>query len=344
MKVVKQLPSVTVFDPRERQQPRLPDVASPRAAKPATQGGQATPAERNAGKGASFNIQLNQQLTAMQSADGYLADLAGRLSNLKLSLGRELASPQAGDKNALRAAIREVNDLLQERGKRSGNALDASLRLRLNEPVRSRFSLEGLDSIEAVQASGRETLLFSGGRALREPVAVVLDEGLSAEQVLRRFNASLGQAGIRAELDSDGALRFSAREGDWQALKGQLAVQGEGRLFPREKARVASRDEGLQPFPEPRDDAFRELRQVLDSVIATLDRISALRDQLSHRQDDVRDFLARQESQDERQWAQSFAASVFALMGRSATSYTALTQTVVAQANLSRFAVVSLLS
>ncbi|WP_346770505.1 hypothetical protein [Pseudomonas sp. 273] len=79
-------------------------------------------------------------------------------------------------------------------------------------------------------------------------------------------------------------------------------------------------------------------------MIDALDRIGTLRDQLRQRQGEIREFLARQADRDEQQWAQDYAASVFNLVRDSGSSYAAVTRTVVAQANLSRFAVVSLLS
>lgn len=91
-------------------------------------------------------------------------------------------------------------------------------------------------------------------------------------------------------------------------------------------------------------DSFRELRRLLDTVITGLDKVTALREQLSNRQKEIREFLARQAHADEKQWAMDFSRSVFNLMQRSPTSYAAVTQTVVAQATISRFAVVSLLS
>ena len=58
----------------------------------------------------------------------------------------------------------------------------------------------------------------------------------------------------------------------------------------------------------------------------------------------ARHLHAQQADVDEQQWAKDFSHSVFNLMQRSPSSYAAVTQTVVAQANISRFAVVSLLS
>ena len=60
--------------------------------------------------------------------------------------------------------------------------------------------------------------------------------------------------------------------------------------------------------------------------------------------EEIREFLARHAEQNEREWARDFAGEVFNLMSRSPSSYAAVTQTVVAQANISRSSVVSLLS
>lgn len=343
MKIGKQLPAVSAINPQERREALLRDAPAPlRAGAPAE-----TPhTETTPSKNTSFSLQLNQQLSSMQSADSYLGDLQVRLSQLKLNLSRQISSPQPNGEESIRQTVQQVGELLKERSKRSGNSLDANLKLRLTEPVRSRFSLQGLESLEKIRQSGRETLLFSGGRQLAEPVAVVLDDEMSDEQILRRFNGSLGQAGIRAELDQNGELKFSAREGDWQKLKDQLAVQGEGKLFDKGRyVRVQSEDEQLLSFPEELQlDSFRELRRLLDSVVAGLDKVTSLREQLSNRQQEMREFLARQAHADEKQWAMDFSRSVFNLMQRSPSSYAAVTQTVVAQATISRFAVVSLLS
>ncbi len=343
MKIGKQLPAVSAINPQERREALLRDAPAPlRAGTP----GDTLPVETTTSKTTSFSLQLNQQLSSMQSADSYLGDLQTRLSQLKLNLSRQISSPQPDGEDAIQQSVNQLNELLKARSKRSGNSLDANLKLRLTEPVRSRFSLQGLESLDTIRQSGRETLLFSGGRQLAEPVAVVLDDGMTDEQILRRFNGSLGQAGIRAELDQNGELKFSAREGDWQKLKGQLAVQGEGKLFAKGNyVRVQSQEEQLLNFPEELQlDSFRELRRLLDSVVAGLDKVTALREQLSNRQQEIREFLARQAHADEKQWAMDFSRSVFNLMQRSPSSYAAVTQTVVAQATISRFAVVSLLS
>lgn len=302
-------------------------------------------ANARAGTNGGFNLQLNHQLSSMQATDRYLGDLAEQLSGLKLTISRQLSSATHNEREAIARGLQQVNTLLDERSKRTSQSLDANFNLRLNEPLRSRFSLPGLESLDAIKRSGKETLVFTAGRALQEPLAVVLDEAMGDEQVLRTFNAGLGSAGIRAELDHQGALKFSMPENDWQALKDQLRVKGEGKLFAAAATQVQPTEEGLLGFdPAQARESVRDLRQLLDSVVAALDRIGTLRQQLSQRQDDVREFLARQESQDEKRWALNFASAVFNISGRKASNYSAVSQTVIAQAQLTRFAVVSLLS
>ena len=304
---------------------------------------------RASGSGGGFNLQLNQQLSSMQATDRYLGDLAEQLSSLKLSISRQLTSTTNNEREPIARGLQQVNTLLDERSKRTSQSLDANFNLRLNEPLRSRFSLPGLESTEAIKRSGKETLVFTAGRALKEPLAVVFDESMSDEQVLRNLNAGMGSAGIRAELDQQGALKFSMPENDWQALKDQLRVKGEGKLFANASTQVQPKEEGLLGFDPAQaqahtKDNLRDMRQLLDSVVTALDRIGTLRQQLSQRQDDVREFLARQESQDEKQWALNFANAVFNINGRKASSYSSVAQTVIAQAQLTRFSVVSLLS
>lgn len=345
MKIGKDLPNVTAITPQDGRRPLPASGTFSRQTQPAAE--ERAAVRRGLSAAAGFNIQLNRQLSSMQLAERYLSDLENRLSQLKLSLGRVLTgAAQQAEKAAIQREIREINQLLEQRARRTGNALGPTLKLSLNEPARTRFSIQGLESIEAIQRAGKETLLFSAGRQLSEPVAVVLDEGLSEQQILRRFNATLGQAGIRAELDDNGALKFTARESDWQQIKPELMVQGEGKLFAADRPTpvVSHEEQAIQPLPTPEEDSERQLRSLLDTVLAALDKVSQLREQLSARQKEVREFLAQHADQDEREWADGFAKSVFSVMHRSPSSYSAVLQAVAAQANLSRYAVVSLLS
>lgn len=354
MKIEKQLPVTTALDPRApTYDPRatthapLPEQSSKArpAREPLLQNNR--PAETLNHKESGFSLQLNQQLSSMQAADHYLGELSVQLSALKLNISRQLSNAQSNqERDTINRRLEKLNELLKERSKLSGESLDATLKLRLNEPLRSRFSLQGLESIDAIQRSGQETLIFTAGRAFAEPIAVVLEDGMNTEQILRRLNGSLGQAGVRAELDQEGALKFSVQEKDWVKMKEQLRIQGEGKLFAKGNfTKVGSHEDAFGEFPaDINQGSQRELRQLLESVVASLDRVTALREQLSQRQADVREFLARQENLDEQHWARTFADAVFNLQMRKPSQYAVVSQTVIAQANLTRFAVVSLLS
>jgi hypothetical protein len=343
IKVDKQLPATSAIDA----QPRRASVAQGGIQRSVRAEPVSTPLVQpyNNRQNASFSLQLNQQLTSMQSADGYLSELEMRLGQLKLRLSRDLGNAHStpAAREELEAEMQVVRELLAERSQRSGQALDARLRLSLNEPVRSRFSLQGLDSIERIQQAGKETLLFTAGRKLNEPLAVVLDEGLSEQQILRRFNNGLSPAGLRAELDVGGELKFTARENDWLAIKDELRVRGEGKLAQATSGLVNSEEEQLLRLPAANQlEGARDLRRVLDQVVTSLDRISALREQISQRQSEVQAFLARNTGQDEQQWAREFTGEVFRLL--RSNNFAALSQTVVAQSTISRYTVVSLLS
>ena len=342
MKIEKQTSAINVLDPRSRTQAYGPQSSGRKA--PAMASANNSAVEMRLTKDAGFSLQLNQQLSAMQTADTYLSQLGTQFGQLKLGLSRQLGNPQSDERGQLEVQAKKVNELLAKRATLSAGSLDANLTLKLNEPLRSRFSLEGLDSIEAIQASGRETLLFRAGRHISEPVAVVLDDNLDEQQILRRFNASLGQTGIRAELNEEGALRFSAPESAWSQIREQLVVQGEGKLFERNFKKLASHEEGISALPtDLAASSARDLRQYLDQVVGTLERIASVREQLGQRQGDVATFLARQENRDDTEWAMQFAKRVFAFEPK-AGSFAQISRVVSAQAHVGRFAVVSLLS
>ena len=156
IKVDTQLPVVTALDPQARRpvQGEQP-VQRQRKQLPAE------PASPPRGKSATFNLQLNQQLTSMQAADSYLGELAGRLGQLKLSLSRELSNAQAGERDGIKRELEQVRKLLAERSQRSGETLDASFKLRLSEPVRSPFGwhLIRLEEVRSQDVSGERAKL-----------------------------------------------------------------------------------------------------------------------------------------------------------------------------------------
>ena len=102
MKVDKQLPAVTPFA-LDRQTSDLKGVALQRASGATQATERETPRNESAPRQSStYGLQLNQQLSAMQSASSYLNQVQARLSQLKLKLGRQLSAvlPRVTDADA----------------------------------------------------------------------------------------------------------------------------------------------------------------------------------------------------------------------------------------------------
>jgi hypothetical protein len=93
IKVGKQLPATGAIDTQTRRTPPAQSGVQ-RSARSNPASTAQVQVQGNA-KNASFSLQLNQQLTSMQSADSYLSELAAHLGQLKLRLSRELGNAQS---------------------------------------------------------------------------------------------------------------------------------------------------------------------------------------------------------------------------------------------------------
>lgn len=346
MNVVKERAASAAYDLGMRPRAPLPDAEPQRrvrGARPVD----TRPLPGQPGKMADASLQLNQQLSSVQSAHRYLTQVTEHLLGFKRDLGRSLQGASAGAASAesISRSVTRLNDLLDNRSRLSGASLDAQLSLSLDEPLRSRFVIKGLESLPAVQASGSETLLFNAGRTLSGPIAVVLDDNMSDGQLLRRFNISLAQVGLHAEVNDASQLHFSASESQWQKLKGQMSVQGEDKLFDKGRfSPLQIREENLLGAPlEVPQSGRAPLRQLFDTVDHGLRRINGVVEQLNVRQARARDQLGRQESPEEKRWAHDFAGRVFDTDGRHGAGFSRVAQVVLSQANLSRHRVSGLL-
>ena len=347
MKVVNERSAIASYDLGMRTQAQLRDTApQPRVrnAKPE----QVQSAPRQPGKMAGLSLQLNQQSSSIQSAHLYLTQVTEHLSHFKRDLGRSLNSPGKStlDNETLTRSVKRLNDLLENRSRLSAASVDAQLSLNLDQPLRSRFTIQGLESLNQVQASGSETLLFSAGRHMPGPIAVVLDDDMSNSQILRRFNTSLAQAGLHAEVTDEAQLRFSAAEAQWGKLKGQMAIQGEGKLFVGASfTPVQSKEENLlgAPLIAPQNIGRTELRQLLDTVDKGLVRVNGVIEQLNQRQGHAKEQIGRHENKDEKRWAHDFAGRVFEQGAGQGNDYVRMAQWVQCQVNVSRHRVVGLM-
>ena len=347
MKVVNERSAIASYDLGMRTRAQLRDT-TPQQRVGNARSPEAAPAPRQPGKMAGLSLQLNQQSSSIQAAHRYLTQVTEQLSSFKRDLGRGLSGATKGgpDVETLGRSVKRLNHLLENRSRLSAASVDAQLGLNLDQPLRSRFTIKGLESLQGVQASGSETLLFSAGRHMPGPIAVVLDDDLSDSQILRRFNTSLAQAGLHAEVTAQSQLRFSAAESQWGKLKDQMSIQGEDKLFPRASfSPVQSREENLlgAPLVAPQGTSRAELRQLLDTVDKGLVRVNGVIEQLNQRQGHAREQIGRHESRDEKRWAHDFAARAFAHDTGQGRDYLQVAQLVQCQANVSRHRVVGLM-
>lgn len=347
MKVVNETSAIASYDLGMRTQAQLRDTAPQQRARN-NRPEQVHSVPRQPGKMAGLRLQLNQQSSSIQAAHLYLTQVTEHLSSFKRNLGRSLNGSTKGnlDNETLTRSVKQLNELLENRSRLSAASVDAQLSLNLDQPLRSRFTIQGLESLNQIQASGSETLLFSAGRHMSGPIAVVLDDDMSDSQILRRFNTSLAQAGLHAEVIDKAQLRFSAAEAQWGKLRGQMSVQGEDKLFARGSyTPVQSKEDNLlgAPLIAPQSAGRTELRHLLDTVDKGLVRVNGVIEQLNQRQGHVKEQIGRHESQDEKRWAHDFAGRVFDHSKEQSNDYVRVAQLVQCQANVSRHRVVGLM-
>ena len=347
MKVAKERSVIASYDIGMRTRTQLRNTVAtqrdPRAPIPVT----APSAQPQMEKIAQLSVQINQQSSSVQSALAYLQEVAELLDAFKRALrhGANASSGAALDEDAMSRLVTRLNRLLDDRSQRSGSSLDAQLNLKLDEPLRSRFTIKGLESLQAVQASGSETLLFNAGRYLPGPVAVVLDDEMPPMQLLHRSNSALSRAGMHVQLVGADQLSFSADEAHWRKIKDQLSVQGEDKLF---------RKDGFIPIDSQKDNLLgaplavpkggrEEIRQLISLLDKGLQHISGVVDQLNRRQAESREQLRHHESRDEKRWVHDVVGRLFEPPVHQDSPYSRVAQVVLSQAQLSQHAVVGVL-
>ncbi|MRW90727.1 hypothetical protein GJ699_12070 [Duganella sp. FT80W] len=171
---------------------------------------------------------LQNDISGAQQALDFLEQSAAQLRNLKTDLSARLANRQRAD-GALEARVRQFSNSWRNRSSASGGTLDAQLKFSTSGSNTS-FTIRGFN-LANLRNGGREVVALSvgGGQNVR---SVVLEPGLSDEQIAARFDEALAPAGIRVRLNDDGQLEFSTAEGQWANVRDTISVQGGGIRFP----------------------------------------------------------------------------------------------------------------
>lgn len=270
-----------------------------------------------------YNVQLNQQLTAVQQADNYLAKTETQLLQLRQSASR--GGDSAAQVNALQKHLNHRTQL-------SGGTVDRHLTVSLGQKSTVNFTLPGSEKL--LNQPGGETLVFSLGGRQREMVAIALPQEATPRQTLLKLNVGLGRLGIHANQTGSGQLMFSVDESRWERVSGQLTVRGEGNLFPADaftllapQAENASSDEMLTL-------SGRREREGMMKLQNTLEHITTQRSQLRQKQDRVTSRINDMSTVYSPTQALETSRGLGEALGNSGGSYSSLSQALGAQANV----------
>jgi hypothetical protein len=214
---------------------------------------------------------LQGDISGAQQALDFLEQSAAQLRNLKTDLSARLATRQRAD-GSLEARVRQFSNSWRNRSTASGGTLDNQLNFS-TKGSSTTFTVRGLN-LSNLRNGGREVLAMSigGGQNVR---SVVLEPGLSDDQIAQRFNDALAPTGVQAEISDDGQLTFSTTESQWANVRDTISLQGGGIRFPGgQLTRVKAEAEAPQVDPDTWQTADTEsVRTTLAQVVQALSKV-----------------------------------------------------------------------
>lgn len=282
---------------------------------------------------------LQGEISGAQQALDFLEQSAGQLRNLKADLSARLANRQRAD-GTLEARVRQFSNSWRNRTQASGGTLDSQLNFS-NKATTTRFTVRGMNMTN-LRPGGREVLAISlGGQNLS---SVVLEPGLTDQQIAQRFDTALAPSGVRTALGEDGQLEFTVSESQWGNLRDTIAVQGGGQRFPTGQLnRVKA--EAQAPVVDPDNwqtadvESIRTtLQQVLQALAQVERSIASVQTALNQAAARVKNTVPSDTTDGMEQVAQNFVSTA------KQPGYQSLLSITSALAGISRERVVSLLS
>jgi prefoldin subunit 5 len=282
---------------------------------------------------------LQGDISGAQQALDFLEQSAAQLRNLKSDLSNRLATRQRAD-GALEARVRQFSNTWRARSSASGGTLDSQLNFSTKGSSTS-FTVRGLN-LANLRGGAREVLAMSigGGQNVR---SVVLEPGLSDEQIAQRFNEALTPVGVRAEISEDGQLTFSTAESQWANVRDTISMQGGGiRFAGGQLTRVKA--EAQAPQVEPDTWQVGDLESIRTTLAQVVQSLAKVEQSIASVRQALAQVTARVQSADPTatkggmdQVAQNFVTTT------KQPGYKALLSITSALAGISRERVVSLL-
>jgi len=282
---------------------------------------------------------LQGEISGAQQALDFLEQSAGQLRSLKADLSARLANRQRAD-GTLEARVRQFSNSWRTRAQASGGTLDSQLNFS-NQSTNTRFNVRGMN-LTNLRQGGREVLAISlGGQNLS---SVVLEPGLTDQQIAQRFDTALAPSGVRTSLGEDGQLEFTVPESQWGNIRDTIAVQGGGQRFPTGQLnRVKA--EAQAPVVDPDNwqtadvESIRTtLQQVLQALAQVERSIASVQTALNQAAARVRNTVPSGTTDGMEQVAQNFVTTA------KQPGYQSLLSITSALAGISRERVISLLS
>ncbi|HCA7077510.1 TPA: flagellar hook-associated protein [Citrobacter sedlakii] len=278
-----------------------------------------------------YSVQLNDQLTTLQQADHYLANLEQHL------LDYRHAARRGGQAQQQKGA--DISRMLEQRSTQSGGAVDRQLRSVLQGDARVTF--HSPDLAHMFQNGQKEMRMFSvsDGRQTQLAAVPAGDETDGRHYKMALSNA-LRRVGIQTQ-ERQGSYTFSTTEAKWQQVEQSLSVNEAGGL--------AAQFTPLKIFAEPSraDDLQQSLRQggtkAMDSVQQALDTINEQRSQMAVQQEKARQLIDEMARFPEGESAVNASASLGGVLDHANHNYQVLVQAVNGQARLSSQTVRNLL-
>lgn len=291
----------------------------------------------------SLDADLNRQVAGAQQALDFLDQLESRLQALKASLSGRLAEGSVrADLDRLDRQLQQLTALWERRRDASGGSLDGQLALKAPDETRQGFRVRGLDR-RSLASGDRETLSFAV--AGRRNLSVVVDPELPLDTVVRRLGHALMPAGITVGRDAQGELKFEANESVWPEIRDTFAVKGNGRRFAGGQFNRVALDadpDALRPHGWTTTDDPKAIRQVLQEVIASIERVRHARAAVSEALASARNRFDSDTVPVDSLWADTFVQEFAAIAERPGFSvFSAIAPALIA---VSRQRVVSLLA
>lgn len=236
-----------------------------------------------------YNVQLNQQLTAVQQADGFLLETEKKVLQLNHLITRRAVSSE------IVSQAEVLQKLLTKREQLSAGTVDRQLQLSLQNKPTVNFSLQ--DGAGLLFNAQPELITFSLAGRQRSISAADLD-GTSPQQNLLRLNQALGKWGIHGQLNGR-QLNFQVGEDRWAEVGQHLSVQGggerypQGQFYPLKPQRESGLEETLQKLvrtPASAGTLLGSLEQSLETVTRQRRHLQATRNQVQQRIDSMATF------------------------------------------------------